>query len=93
MKKKKSTAEHTEKMSAKDFEEKFEKGEDLTQYLDMDHAVRRVNVDFPAWAIEALDHESDRVGITRQALIKFWVVEKLDSLRVSLREKNRNSAV
>ena len=38
---------------------------------------KRVNVDIPAWAIRELDRESDRRGITRQALIKMWLAERL----------------
>ena len=41
-------------------------------------ALRRVNVDFPAWVIEALDREARRLGLTRQALVKLWIAERLD---------------
>ena len=57
-------------IKAKDFDEKFEKGEDVSKFLDKSKAVRRVNVDFPAWSIAALDQEAKRLGIARQALIK-----------------------
>jgi hypothetical protein len=36
-----------------------------------------VNVDFPVWMLESLDHEAHKLGITRQALIKVWIAEKL----------------
>ena len=39
---------------------------------------RRVNVDFAAWMIAALDREASRLGVTRQSLIKVWIAEKLD---------------
>ena len=38
----------------------------------------KVNVDFPAWVVAALDEEADRIGIARQALIKLWIVERLE---------------
>ena len=38
---------------------------------------RRVNVDFPAGVVEGLDHEAARLGVTRQALIKMWIAERL----------------
>ncbi len=41
----------------------------------------RVNVDFPAWTVAALDKEAKRLGVTRQALIKFWIAEKLDKAK------------
>ncbi len=40
--------------------------------------VRRVNVDFPVWMIASLDAEAARLGITRQAVIKMWIGERLD---------------
>lgn len=42
---------------------------------------KRVNVDIPVWAIKELDKESDRRGITRQALIKTWLIDKIDALK------------
>ncbi|MHB1068015.1 MAG: type II toxin-antitoxin system BrnA family antitoxin [Candidatus Nanopelagicales bacterium] len=40
--------------------------------------VQRVNVDFPAWMVSSLDAEASRLGITRQAVIKTWIAERLD---------------
>jgi len=56
-------------MKAKEFEQKFDDGEDITEFLDLSkarrpgHEQRRVNVDFPLWMIEALDHEANRLGV------------------------------
>jgi hypothetical protein len=38
---------------------------------------KRVNVDLPIWMIEDLDKEADRIGVTRQAIIKVWLSERL----------------
>jgi CopG antitoxin of type II toxin-antitoxin system len=73
-------------MKAKEFEQKFDDGEDITEFLDLSKArhpgyeQRRVNVDFPLWMIEALDHEANRLGVTRQSIIKVWIAERLDTL-------------
>lgn len=70
-------------MKAKEFDKKFEPGEDMTDDLDFSKARRinqepkRVNIDFPAWVVEKLDKQSKRLGITRQALVKVWIAEKL----------------
>ncbi len=70
-------------MKAKKFDEKFESGEDLTDNLDFSKARRvnqepkRVNIDFPTWVVADLDKHSKRLGITRQALVKVWIAEKL----------------
>ena len=39
--------------------------------------VKRVNVDFPLWMIEALDREARHLGVTRQALVKVWLANCL----------------
>lgn len=71
-------------MKAKDFDEKFESGEDLTSDLDLSQARRlnqepkRVNVDFPTWMVESLDREAKRLGVTRQSIIKVWIAEMLE---------------
>lgn len=70
-------------ITAKEFDRKFERGEDIFPYLDFDKAVvvRRVNVDFPAWMIEALDQEALKLNISRQAVIKMWIHDRLVSVR------------
>ena len=70
-------------MKAEEFDKKFEDGEDILEYLDLEKAERpgqkqkRVNVDFPQWMIESLDREARRLGVTRQSIIKFWIAERL----------------
>tara|TARA_B100001939_G_C16932643_1_gene614580 strand:- start:556 stop:804 length:249 start_codon:yes stop_codon:yes gene_type:complete len=72
------------KIKAAEFDRKFDRGEDVDQHVDWSQAARpnretkRVNVDFPAWIIEGLDREAARIGVTRQALIKFWISEHLN---------------
>jgi len=70
-------------MKAKKFDAAFDDGGDVSAFLDLDRAVRlnheprRVNVDFPAWMVDALDREANRVGVTRQSIIKVWLAERL----------------
>lgn len=71
-------------MKARDFDRKFDQGKNVTRQLDMSTAVRpgqgqkRVNVDFPLWMVESLDREADRLGVTRQSIIKVWIAERLE---------------
>jgi len=71
-------------MKATEFDEHFDAGEDVTEFLDLNTAhrpgltARRVNVDFPEWMVQLLDREARRLGVTRQALIKLWVADRLD---------------
>ena len=74
-------------MKAKTFDEKFDRGEeDIIEHLDLAKAQRaglsqkRVNVDFPVWMVDALDHEARRLGVTRQSLIKVWIADRLEKI-------------
>jgi hypothetical protein len=79
-------------MKAKEFDAKFDTGlEDITDQLDLKTARRlnqdakRINVDFPAWVVESLDREAARIGVTRQSIIKVWLVERLNAEAASRR--------
>ena len=71
-------------MKAKEFDKRFDAGEDITKYLDLSkakrsgHEQKRVNVDFPVWMIESLDREASRLGVPRQSLIKMLIARHLD---------------
>ena len=73
-------------MKAKDFDRKFDDGEDILEFLDLSRAKRvsqeqkRVNVDFPIWMIDSLDREARRLGVTRQSIIKIWLAECLEQV-------------
>jgi hypothetical protein len=70
-------------MTAREFDQAFDAGEDVSDRVDWSKATRpnlapkRVNVDFPAWVVAGLDREAKRLGVTRQALIKMWIAERL----------------
>ena len=72
-------------IAAKEFDEIFDKGEeDILQYADLstlrkiNEKPQRVNVDFPSWVVNRLDRESKRLGVSRQALVKMWIAERLE---------------
>ncbi len=83
-------------ITAKEFDEKFDNAEDITEYLDFGAAVKlkdvkklktetkKVNVDFPEWIIESLDREAKKIGVTRQSIIKVWIAERLKEESVEL---------
>lgn len=68
-------------ISAREFDERFEAGEDIGEFIDFDKAVvvKRVNVDFPTWMIQLLDREAMKLNVSRQAIIKLWISERLKS--------------
>lgn len=73
-------------MKAHDFDAKFETDEDIVADLNLSQAKRpmqkqkRVNIEFPMWMLESLDREANRVGVTRQSIIKIWLAEKLENV-------------
>ncbi len=77
MKKKKDT------ITAEEFDRRFDRGEDISKYLDWSRArrprleQRRVNVDLPTWMIDTLDLEAKRVGVTRQSIMKMWLSDRI----------------
>jgi hypothetical protein len=73
-------------VNAEDFAKKFDEDkEDVVDDLDLSTARRvnqepqRINVDFTSWVVEALDREAARIGVTRQSIIKFWLVERREA--------------
>lgn len=79
-------------ITVEEFDAKFDAGEDISEYFDFENVrvfapgeddalnltPQKVNVDFPSWVVSALDREANRIGIARQALIKTWIVERLE---------------
>lgn len=71
-------------MKASEFDEKFDRAEDITEMLNIKKAKRssqdlkRVNVDIPLWMVELLDQEAKRLGVSRQSIIKVWLAERLE---------------
>ena len=71
------------RISAAEFDRKFDDGEDISEYIDWASASRpgleatHLDVELPTWMVNGLDREAERLGITRQALIATWIAEKL----------------
>ena len=79
-------------MKAKDFDKKFDENKteiiddlDLSTLKRPNQQQKRVNVDFPVWVIDSLDKEAGRVGVSRQSIIKLWLVEKLEQIALTRR--------
>jgi hypothetical protein len=73
------------KISGEDLDRMFDEGEDVSAYFDLSTATRinqkprRVNVDFPDWMVRSLDAQAQKRGVTRQALIKMWLADRLEA--------------
>jgi hypothetical protein len=71
--------------SVEEFDRRFDEGEDLESLgIDLSKAtrpgleIRRVNVDMPAHFVSRLDHWAAVRGLSRQALIKSWLYDRLE---------------
>ena len=71
-------------MNSSEFDRRFDDGDSIIEVLDVTAARRqrleqkRVNVDFPIWMVEQLEQEANRLGVTRQSIIKVWLAERLE---------------
>ncbi len=68
------------------FDRKFDAGESVIDYLDLATARRpglaskRVNLDMPQAMVSQLDTHARKRGVTRQALIKMWLADRLEAV-------------
>jgi len=66
------------------FDARFDAGEAIDEHIDWSTArrpgleKRRVNIDFTDQMVRRLDVEAQRRGVTRQALIKMWIADRLE---------------
>lgn len=70
------------KISANKVDKDFDENTDVLKYFDteaIDHPnqSKRINLELPQWMLQKLDIEAARLGIPRQAIIKFILDEKL----------------
>lgn len=77
-------------MKASELDNKFDDNqEDVLDYFDtskikmINEEPKRVNIDFPSWMILSIDKEAQHIGVSRQAVIKMWLADKLKDLNKS----------
>ncbi|MBE8189318.1 MAG: CopG family transcriptional regulator [Candidatus Thioglobus sp.] len=73
-------------MKTTKLDKKFDDNQqDILQHFDISNVrlvnekPKRINIDFPTWMVQSLDKEAKHIGISRQAVIKTWVAERLNS--------------
>ena len=72
-------------ITSKEFDKKFDSGEDMADLLDIKKAkvnkqVQRINIDFPILFLRRIDKEARKIGVARTALIKIWMAERLEPI-------------
>ncbi|HEX6375531.1 MAG TPA: ribbon-helix-helix protein, CopG family [Allosphingosinicella sp.] len=71
-------------ISAEEFDRRFDEGEDMGDYIDWTLArrpgegIERVDLDLTQRMAAKLDAAAARRGVTREALIRMWLSERLD---------------
>ena len=72
-------------MKASQLDKKFDENqEDILEYFDtskikmINEEPKRINIDFPTWMVKSLDREARHIGVSRQAIIKTWIAERLE---------------
>ena len=75
-------------ITIEEFDRLFDEGsDDIDAFIDWSKGrmvypkPKRVNVDFPPSMVKELDTVATARGVTRQALIKMWLADKLDEHR------------
>ena len=70
-------------ITASEFDEKFERGEDMTEYLDIDSASKpgrpskSITLDIPDWMVKDLERISHSRGISIEDTMKVLIAERL----------------
>ena len=73
----------TSNLSAREFDERFDDGEDMADFIDWSKAthlnrpLQTVELGLPAWMAERLETEAARTGVTTESLIKVWLSDRL----------------
>ena len=72
-------------MTDEEFEKYFDEGGDTTAFMvtnsirqpNKENEQKRVNLNMPAWLVNALDAKARRLGVNRQSLINITLAESL----------------
>jgi hypothetical protein len=77
--------DRTRSITVEEFDRLFDEASDeIDEFIDWDNArqpgleIRRINIDLPNWMIDRLDAEARRIGVSRQALIKVWLSDRIE---------------
>lgn len=89
----KKPSKKTRKFTAEEFDSLADAGRDISAHLDLstarvfepgeerlDLTIRKVNLDIPQWMIDRLDLAAQRIGVTRQSVIKTWLADRLEKV-------------
>ena len=73
-------------ITAAELDEKFDNGEDISEYLDFSKAtrpnleIRQLSIDLPVWAINKANRRAIALGLTKEAFLERWLIESLSEV-------------
>ena len=77
-------------MKAEEIDLKFDNDEEVLEQFDLSTLKRPglekslIEIDFPQWMLNALEQEAMLLGVDRNAVIKFWIAERLREITSQL---------
>ncbi|MFR0568806.1 type II toxin-antitoxin system BrnA family antitoxin [Bifidobacterium apri] len=80
-----TTASKQQSLTAEQLEERFDSGEEVLGYFDVDHPIveqhpvvqKRITLTMPDWIVEGLDEEAEELAISRNAVVNTWLAERI----------------
>lgn len=70
----KTTAEMDADLESRDLSEEFKKRGVVKKPV-----LRKINLDLPSATVEQIDRIAEKLGVSRQPLLKIWIYERLKS--------------
>ena len=70
-------------MKAKEFDQKFDEGEDMSEFFDLSQARRpnrdkqKLEISLPLWIIQKLETEAKQQGISTQTFLENYLAQHL----------------
>ena len=74
-------------MKASELDKKFDDNKeeilddfDISEIKMLNEKPKEINIEFPTWMIYSLEKEASHIGVSRNAVIKMWLAEKLKKI-------------
>ena len=70
-------------IKAEELDIKFDKGQDIIRYFDIAKSERhglkqeKVIIAFPTWMLKSINKEAEKLGVSKEFIIKQWISEKI----------------
>ena len=84
-----SNTSEVKPVSGEELDRKFDDGEDILDYVDLDHPIvehhppmqKRITLTMPAWMVKGLDDEASELAVSRNAVVNTWIADRLRGVK------------